>query len=97
VTDQSTDTTSPVPSREVPERLRKIVSTPAAVVRFTTEITVLAALATWAMHLPYPLPVRGLLALGAAGASAAVWGRFVAPRSTARLTDPARLAVEAAV
>jgi Protein of unknown function (DUF2568) len=64
-------------------------------VRFLTELGLLAALAAAGLSLDAPLPVRVLLAVAAPGAAAAAWGRFVAPRSARRLRDPARLVLEA--
>lgn len=78
-------------------RPRGAVAGPVAVVRFATEVLVLIAVSAWALRTPYSAPVRWFIALLAAGGVAAVWGRFVAPRSPTRLADPARLTVEVAV
>jgi hypothetical protein len=60
-------------------------------IRFATEISVLAALAIAGASLAWPL------ALVLPASFALAWGRWVAPRSTTRLADPARLATEVAL
>jgi hypothetical protein len=65
------------------------------VLRFVLELLALAAFAYGAAHLTDG-PIR--LAVGAIAvlAAATVWGVLVAPKSTRRLRDPARLVVEIA-
>lgn len=66
-------------------------------VRFLLELCLLAAVASWGLGLDAGQPARVIVGLGAAVAVAAVWGRYVAPRSVHRLDDPARFAVELAL
>lgn len=94
-TADSVDPSSPLPPTS--RRRCDSIAAPTAAVRFATEIVVLVALATWSLQTPYVAVVRWLLALATAGVAAAVWGRFVAPRSSTRLADPARLATEVVV
>jgi hypothetical protein len=62
--------------------------------RFAPELAALAAFATFGLD---AIPGSARFALAAAVvAAAAVWGRWVAPASRHRLTDPARLVVEVA-
>ena len=60
-------------------------------IRFATEIAVLAALAIAGASIAWPL------ALALPAAFALAWGRWVAPKSTTRLADPARLVTELAL
>ena len=66
-------------------------------VRFLLELCALGALATWGWQASADIVVKVLLAVGAPLAAATAWGRWVAPRATGRLRDPARLGVEVAV
>ncbi len=64
-------------------------------VRFVVELAALAAFTVWGWSLvtgPQRL-LTGALALVVA---ASVWGIFIAPKSSQRLEDPARLATEVA-
>lgn len=65
-------------------------------IRFAAELVVLAAVAAWGAQLTDG-PMRWVTAVSAAVAVAAVWGRWIAPKSNRRLADPARLIVEGAV
>jgi hypothetical protein len=66
-----------------------------AVVRFTAELGMLAALAYAGWRLLSDTPALGIVAAIALPVVAAVvWGAWVAPKATRRLEDPARLAVE---
>ena len=66
-----------------------------AVVRFTAELGMLAALAYAGWRLLSDTPVLGVVAAIALPVVAAVvWGAWVAPRAARRLEDPARLVVE---
>jgi Protein of unknown function (DUF2568) len=63
--------------------------------RFALELAALAAFAAWGLHAAGG-PPRFALAAALVLAATAVWGRWMAPASRHRLTDPARLLVEAA-
>lgn len=54
----------------------------------------LAALAYWGFDLEAELGIRLLAGLGAPAIAIWVWGRWVAPKSSHQLVDPARFAVE---
>ena len=62
--------------------------------RFLLELCALAALAYWGVETGSNVIAEIVLALGATGLFIAVWGRWVAPRTSARLPDPQRLVVE---
>jgi hypothetical protein len=62
--------------------------------RFLLELCALAALAYWGIETGSGVAVDLALALGTVGAFVAVWGRWVAPRASRRLADPARLGLE---
>jgi hypothetical protein len=66
-------------------------------VRFLLEVAALVALgySGWVLGPSTPVSVVLLVVLPLAGA--VVWGRWVAPKSSRRLPDPTRLAVELAV
>lgn len=66
-----------------------------AVVRLLAEIGLLVALgyAGWRLG-GGSVPLSLLLAAALPGLAASAWGRWVAPRSSRRLADPARFAVE---
>jgi hypothetical protein len=66
-------------------------------VRFALELCALVALAEWGWHASDKLVLQLLLAVAAPLVAAAAWGAWVAPRASRRLTDPARLGVEALV
>jgi hypothetical protein len=66
-------------------------------VRFLLELAALAALAVAGWQLATSAALGLLLAVLLPLAAAAVWGRFVAPKASRRLADPARLLVEAGV
>lgn len=63
-------------------------------VRFLLELAMIAALAFWGFGLDADLGLRLLAGLGAPGIAIGVWGRWVAPKSSHQLDDPARLALE---
>ena len=66
-----------------------------AAVRFLAELGMLAALAYTGWRLAAGRQAVGIvLAVILVGCAAAVWGRWVGPRSPVRLGDPARLLVE---
>jgi hypothetical protein len=69
----------------------------AAILAFALEITMLAAFAIWALHVLQPAVVGVALAIVVDGVVIAVWGGFLAPRSTRRLRFPARVVVELAL
>ena len=64
--------------------------------RFLLELAALAAFAAWGWAAGGGGVTGAALALVAVAAAVLVWGRFVAPKSRRRLTDPARLGVEVA-
>ena len=64
--------------------------------RLTLELVVLAAYAVWGWSL-VDGPQRFLTGALALVLVASVWGIFIAPKSTQRLADPARLATEVGV
>jgi Protein of unknown function (DUF2568) len=63
--------------------------------RFALELAALAAFGAWGLHAAGG-PARFAVAAAAVLAAAGVWGRWMAPTSTHRLADPARLLAEAA-
>ena len=65
--------------------------------RFFLELAALTALAVWGWLATDSAPLRLLLTFAAPLLAAFAWGRYVAPRSPRRLTDPQRLLVELAV
>jgi hypothetical protein len=67
---------------------------PLALVRFTAELGMLAALGYGGWHLVESVALSAVMALVLPVAAATVWGRWIAPRAAHRLTDPAKLAVE---
>ena len=62
--------------------------------RFLLEMCLLGALAAGAWVLGGRGISGALLAVGVAAAAAGAWGAYVGPRSTRRLRDPLRLALE---
>ena len=64
--------------------------------RFASELGMLAALGVggWTAGAPAGVGVGVLLAAALPLLAAVVWGRWVAPRASRRLPDPARLGVE---
>lgn len=69
-----------------------------AAVRFLAELGMLAALGYVGWRLAAGNEgVGAVLAVVFVALAAAVWGRWVAPRATGRLEDPARLTVEIAL
>ncbi|WP_083707115.1 YrdB family protein [Intrasporangium flavum] len=64
--------------------------------RFASELGMLAALGVggWTVGSPVAVVVGVLMAAALPVLAAAVWGRWVAPRASRRLDDPARLGVE---
>jgi hypothetical protein len=65
--------------------------------RFLAELGLLAMLGWGGWHLAADVALSAVLAVGLPSLAALVWGRWVAPRATRRLADPARLAVEVAL
>jgi hypothetical protein len=63
-------------------------------VTFLLELCMLAALAYWGFQTSENLPVRIVLGIGAPVLAVVIWGRFLAPRSTIRLTGLAYLALK---
>lgn len=64
-------------------------------IRFLLELTLIASLAYWGLRLDAGLPLRLIAGLGTAAVAIGVWGRWVAPKATRQLDDPARFVVEA--
>lgn len=64
--------------------------------RFASELGMLAALGVggWTLGAPAGAVLGVLLAAALPVLAAVVWGRWVAPRASRRLQDPARLGVE---
>ena len=62
--------------------------------RFALELALLVFVAIWAASLDASGFVRLLLAIGAPVLIALIWGRWVAPKATARLADPERFVLE---
>lgn len=62
--------------------------------RFILEMLALVAFFLWGMSMSDDLPVQLLLGLGTPAVVMTVWGLFVAPRATRRLSVQGRLAVE---
>ena len=67
------------------------------VLRFVSELALLAALAWGGWHLSGSTPLSLVLATVLPLGAALVWGRWVAPRASRRLADPARAVVEVAL
>jgi hypothetical protein len=63
-------------------------------ITFLLELCMLAALAYWGFQTSDNLPVRIILGIGAPVLAAVIWGRFLAPKSTTRLTGLAYLALK---
>jgi hypothetical protein len=63
-------------------------------IRFLLELAMLAALAYWGFDNEANLGLRILAGLGAPAIAIGVWGRWVAPKSSHQLDDPARFTVE---
>lgn len=64
-------------------------------VRFLLELAMLTALAYVGWRLPDATWQRVVLAVLLPGGAVILWGRYVSPKAPQRLTDPARLALEA--
>ena len=62
--------------------------------RFALELAAIAALVAFGLSLDASVVVRVVVAVAAAGAFIAVWGRWRAPKSQSRLADPEGLALE---
>jgi Protein of unknown function (DUF2568) len=62
--------------------------------RFVLELCALAALAYGGWHVPGPLWLRVLAAIGLPVLAAVVWGRWVAPKASHPIPDPQRLVPE---
>src|SRR3954467_10627920 len=62
--------------------------------RFVLELCALAALAYGGWHVPGPLWLRVLAAIGLPGVARGVWGRWVAPKASHPIPDPQRLVPE---
>jgi hypothetical protein len=67
------------------------------VFRFLLELIVLVALFWWGISLSGELLVQVVFGLGAPAIAMTVWGLFVAPKATRRLSDPMRVALEVVV
>ncbi|HEX6131833.1 MAG TPA: YrdB family protein [Actinomycetota bacterium] len=65
--------------------------------RFLLEVWSIVALVGWGLGVDASLAVRVALGVGAAGLFGLAWGRWVAPRASRRLADPARLVLELAL
>lgn len=63
-------------------------------VRFLAELGMLACLALAGWRLGQSWPASAVLAVGLPLLAALTWGRWVAPRASRRLHDPARLVLE---
>ncbi len=55
-------------------------------VAFLLELAMLAAFAYWGLQTDASLPLRIVLGIGAPLLAALIWGRFMAPRSTTKLS-----------
>ncbi|MEZ5114786.1 MAG: YrdB family protein [Candidatus Nanopelagicales bacterium] len=66
-------------------------------VRFLLELATLAALAVAGFTGPGSPVLKVVLGVGLPVLAALAWGRWVAPKATHRLPDPARLVVELVV
>ena len=64
--------------------------------RFVLELCALAALAYWGFRISSGA-LQWALGIGAPLAMAVIWGRFMSPKATSRLDDPARLIAEIAI
>lgn len=67
------------------------------VVRFLTELAMYGALGYWGASVRAPVPVRVVLAALIPLAAMAVWSRYLSPKASRRLADPAALFVECAM
>lgn len=65
--------------------------------RFGLELCAFAALAFWGAELDASTAVKVAAAVAAPALAIAVWATWIAPKASARLTDPARLVAESAV
>jgi len=63
-------------------------------VTFLLELAMLAALAYWGLQTDASIPLRIVLGVGASLLAALIWARFMAPKSTRRLTGTAYLALK---
>jgi hypothetical protein len=70
------------------------VQTVLLTLRFLAELGMLAALAWGGWHLTHGTAASIVVAVVLPLVAAAIWGRWVAPRSHHRLPDPARAGVE---
>ena len=62
--------------------------------RFALELCAIAALIYWGLETVSNPAIGIVLALAATGLFVAVWGRWIAPKASHRLQDPARLVTE---
>ena len=67
------------------------------IVRFLTEVALIAVLVWAGVGASLPLAGRIVIAVAAPVLAMVIWGRWLAPRARQRLTDPLRLAVELAL
>jgi hypothetical protein len=67
---------------------------PVALIRFLSELALLAALAFIGAWVGDNVVVSVLLAVALPVAAAAVWGRFIGPKGRSRLPEPDRLGLE---
>jgi len=64
------------------------------IMTFLLELAMLAALAYWGLQTDASLPVRIALGIGTPLVVALIWARFMAPKSTRRLTGRAYLVLK---
>jgi len=67
---------------------------PIALIRFLSELALLAALAFVGAWIGDNLIASVLLAVALPVAAVAIWGRFIGPKGRSRLPDPYRLGLE---
>ena len=70
---------------------------PVAVISFLCELAMLALLAYAGWRIGNSTATRVVAAVGFPAVAVALWGRWMAPTSPARLRDPARLVAQVAV
>jgi hypothetical protein len=67
---------------------------PVALIRFLSELALLAALAFIGAWLGGNVAVSVLLAVALPVGAAFIWGRYIGPKARSRLTDPYRFGLE---
>ena len=85
--------TGPTPRAATPPRRASVIEAANLGIRFALEMGALLVLGIAGFEATES-PLRWLLAIGAPGLAATIWGVFVSPRATMRLPDPQRVAVE---